>query len=330
MTGKYPETRLRRLRQADWIREIVQETRLHPSDLILPLFVQEGKELATPIASLPEVSRLSIDLLVAQAKEALSLGIPAIALFPVTQAEKKTDDAKEALNPDNLVCRAVKELKSRVPEIGVICDVALDPYTSHGHDGLLINGEIANDETVEILAKQAVILAKAGADVVAPSDMMDGRIAAIRSALESENHKNTLILSYSAKYASSFYGPFRDAIGSTLNLKNASKATYQLNPANLNEALRKVEQDIEEGADMVMVKPGLPYLDVLFEVSRNFNVPVFSYQVSGEYAMIASTVVNGWVDGRKLLMETLISLKRAGASAIFTYGAVSAARELNK
>jgi porphobilinogen synthase len=310
--------RHRRLRVSPWMRELVQEARLHPSDLILPLFVQEGRE-STPVPSLPNVSRLSIPALIETAKQARDAGIPAIALFPVTPREKKTADGAEALNADNLVCRAIAEVKAKVPEIGVIADVALDPYTSHGHDGVLENGDVANDATVEILAKQAVVLARAGADVVAPSDMMDGRVAAIRTALEANHFMNTAILAYSAKYASALYGPFREAVGSATS-GYLDKRTYQMNPANTDEAMREIAQDIAEGADMVMVKPAGLYMDVIYRASTEFDVPVFAYQVSGEYAMACAMP-----NAEAIILESLLGLKRAGARALLTYAALDIA-----
>lgn len=313
--------RPRRLRQAPWIRELIAETRLHVSDLIWPLFVQEGSE-SSAIPSLPNVSRLSVPALVEAAKQAKSLGIPAIALFPVTPPEKKSADGKEALNKENLICRAIKAVKDVVPEIGIIADVALDPYTTHGHDGIVENGDVANDATVEILTQQALILAAAGADIVAPSDMMDGRVAAIRATLESNGHNNTIILSYAAKYASAMYGPFRDAVGSA-QAAPIDKRSYQMNPANSDEAMHEIALDIEEGADMVMVKPGLPYLDIIHRAASSFDIPVLAYQVSGEYAM-AHTMPNP----DAIIMESLLCLKRAGARAILTYAAPEVAKKL--
>ncbi|MDX2073199.1 MAG: porphobilinogen synthase [Alphaproteobacteria bacterium] len=324
----FPLTRLRRLRQAPWIRELAAETRLHPSDLILPIFVTEGENRTDPVASMPGVARLSLDLLAARAKEAQSLGIPAIALFPHVEAGKKTPLGEEALNPDNLVCRAIKTLKNAVPEIGVIADVALDPYTSHGHDGIIENGDVANDATAEILCQQALLHAEAGCDIIAPSDMMDGRIGAIRTALEVSGYTGTMILSYAAKYASAMYGPFRDGVGSSSALGKADKRTYQMNPANADEAMREIAMDIAEGADMVMVKPGLPYLDVIRRAAGAFDVPVLAYQVSGEYAMIQAAAANGWVDGPAVMHEQLLALKRAGARAILTYAAVEVAKTI--
>ncbi len=317
-----PHIRHRRLRTHPWMRELVQETRLDVSDLILPLFVQDGKK-STPIPSLPGVSRLSIDALVATAKRARDAGIPAIALFPVTPKDKKSADGKEALNVDNLICRAIKTVKNAVPELGIIADVALDPYTTHGHDGVLdTNGTVANDPTVEILAQQAVVLAQAGADIVAPSDMMDGRVHAIRKALDAQNFVNTAILAYSAKYASALYGPFRDAVGSATETY-LDKRSYQMNPANADEAMREIAQDIEEGADMVMVKPGLPYMDIIYRASTAFDVPVFAYQVSGEYAMIMNSP-----NPKEVMLESLLALKRAGSRAIFNYAALEVAEWL--
>ncbi len=319
--------RPRRLRQAPWVRELVQETRLHPSDLILPIFITEGKNLTTPISSMPNVSRLSIDLLVARAKEAHALGIPAIAVFPQIDPSKKTARGEEALNPDNLVCRAIKAVKDAVPELGIITDVALDPYTSHGHDGIVENGDVANDATVEILASQALVQAAAGCDIVAPSDMMDGRVGAIRQALEQNGHTNTIILSYAAKYASAMYGPFRDAVGSNKGTY-LDKRSYQMNPANAREALREIALDVAEGADMVMVKQGIAYLDIVTRAAEEFNIPVLAYQVSGEYAMIHAAAQNGWIDGNAVMLEQLLAFKRAGAAAIFTYAAVDVAKSL--
>jgi len=324
----FPQSRPRRLRQAPWIRELVAETRLHPSDLILPVFICEGEKQDSPITSLPGVSRTSIDLLLAKAKEAHALGIPAIALFPQVDGSKKTERGEEALNKDNLICRAIKEVKNAVPELGIICDVALDPYTTHGHDGIFENGDVANDATVHILCEQALVQAAAGCDIVAPSDMMDGRIGAIRFALEHNGFSNTMILSYAAKYASAMYGPFRDAVGSAGNLGKADKRTYQMNPANSNEAMREIALDVSEGADMVMVKPGIAYLDIVARAAEEFNLPVLAYQVSGEYAMIKAAAEKGWIDGNAVMLEQLLAFKRAGASAIFTYAATQVAKTL--
>ena len=318
---------MRRNRKAAWSRRLVAEHRLSASDLIWPMFVSDGKGQRSPVASMPGVERCSIDLIVEAAKQATELGIPAIALFPFTDAEKRSDDAREAFNADNLVCRATRAVKNAKLDLGIILDVALDPYTSHGHDGLLVGDEIVNDETNAALVKQALVQAEAGADVLAPSDMMDGRIGVIRRALEAAGHQNTQIMSYAAKYASAFYGPFRDAVGSTGFLKG-DKRTYQMDPANTDEALREVALDLAEGADMVMVKPGLPYLDVVRRVSETFNVPTLAYQVSGEYAMIAAAVEKGWLDHDKVMLESLLAFKRAGACGILTYFAPKAARLL--
>ena len=321
----FPAIRMRRNRKAAWTRRLVTESSLAPRDLIWPLFVTEGTNARTAVASLPGVDRLSIDLVVEAAKEAVSLGISAIALFPNTDPTKRTHDAGEALNPNNLVCRATRAVKALKLDLGVVLDVALDPYTSHGHDGLLIDDRIDNDATNEILVKQAIVQADAGADVLAPSDMMDGRIGIIRSALEAAGHTDTQILSYAAKYASAFYGPFRDAVGSAGFLKG-DKRTYQMNPANSDEALREAALDISEGADMLMVKPGLPYLDIIRRVTDTFDVPTLAYQVSGEYAMITHAARNGAFDLDTAILESLLAFKRAGACGIFTYFAPRAAR----
>jgi porphobilinogen synthase len=326
--SSYPHTRLRRTRMQPWCRELVAECRLHPSDLIWPVFIQEGTNTATPVASMPGVFRLTLDLLVAQAKEAKSLGIPAIALFPVIDDKVKSPLGDEALFENNLVCRAIREVKNAVPDLGVIADVALDPYTTHGQDGIVENGVVHNDKTVAALCKQALVQARAGCDIVAPSDMMDGRIGAIRAALEKENFTDTLILSYAAKYASSFYGPFRDAVGSAGALKG-DKKNYQMDFRNSDEAQREIVLDIDEGADMVMVKPGLAYLDIVQRAATTFNVPVFAYQVSGEYAMVKAAALNGWIDGEAVMLESLIAMKRAGARAIFTYAALDIAKHLD-
>ncbi len=331
--AQFPSTRLRRLRHANWSRRMVAEHRLTIDDLIWPVFVQEGKQQRTPIVSMPGVERLSIDLLVAAAEEAAELGVPAIALFPETNPATKSEDAKEAFNPENLVCRTVRAIKAAVPDIGIICDVALDPYTSHGQDGLVRDGVILNDETVEVLCKQAVAQAAAGCDVIAPSDMMDGRVGAIRAALDAAGFEQVMILAYAAKYASAFYGPFRDAIGSAGNLsgggvQGGGKQTYQMNPANSDVAIREVALDIAEGADMVMVKPGMPYLDIVRRVKQEFGVPTLAYQVSGEYAMLTAASNNGWLDRDAVMMESLLAFKRAGADAVLTYFAVEAAKQL--
>ena len=329
MTGAYPHTRLRRTRTSAWSRALHRETVLTPADLIWPLFVTEGAGVEEPIGSLPGVSRWSVDLIVARAKEAAALGIPCLALFPNTQAERRSDDGAEALNPDNLMCRAIKAIKQACgDDIGVLTDVALDPYTSHGQDGLVDDaGYVVNDATVAVLTGQALNQARAGADVIAPSDMMDGRIAAIRAALEGEGRANVQIMSYAAKYASAFYGPFRDAVGSRGLLKG-DKKTYQMDPANAEEALREVALDLAEGADSVMVKPGLPYLDIVRSVKQRFEVPVFAYQVSGEYAMIEAAAAVGAGDRDALVLETLLAFKRAGCSGVLTYHAAHAARLL--
>jgi porphobilinogen synthase len=323
-----PIARPRRLRVSPWIRNMVSEHRVTVNDLIWPVFIQEGNNLRTPIASMPGVERLSIDLLTLAVKEARDLGIPAIALFPATPANLKTQDGEEAFNPENLVCRTIRAIKSAVPDIGIICDVALDPYTSHGQDGLVRNGVVVNDETVEVLCKQSVVQARAGCDVIAPSDMMDGRVGAIRKALDNTGFSHVAILSYAAKYASAFYGPFRDAVGSANNLGKSDKKTYQMDPSNSSEALREVALDIAEGADMIMVKPGMPYLDVVARVKDTFKVPTFAYQVSGEYAMLCAAAANGWLDREKVILESLLSFKRAGADGVLTYFAMEAAKLL--
>jgi porphobilinogen synthase len=322
-------TRLRRNRKADWARRLVRETTLTVDDLIWPIFLCEGENTRQPIASMPGVERLSVDLAVRAAAEAAELKIPALALFPFIDPSLRNEEASEALNFENLVCRAARAIKRQVPELGLVTDVALDPYTSHGHDGILRGDKILNDETVFVLAEQALNQARAGADVIAPSDMMDGRVGAIRAALDQENFEEVQILSYAAKYASVFYGPFRDAVGTSATLIG-DKRTYQMDPANSDESLREVAQDIEEGADIVMVKPGLPYLDIIFRVKEHFGVPVFAYQVSGEYAMIMAAARNGWIDGDKAMLESLIAFKRAGADAILTYFAVRAAKRLKE
>ena len=324
----FPALRLRRTRAAAWSRALHAETVLTPADLIWPLFIAEGQGAEEPIASLPGVSRRSVDRLAAAAREARSLGIPCIALFPNPPRELRTEGAREALNPDNLICRAVRAVKEAAPEIGILTDVALDPYTAHGHDGLVdSSGCVANDETSAILAEQALVQAAAGADIVAPSDMMDGRVGAIRAALEREGHAKVQIMAYSAKYASAFYGPFRDAVGSAGLLKG-DKKSYQMDPANAEEALREVALDLAEGADSVMVKPGLPYLDIVRRVKERFEVPVFAYQVSGEYAMIEAAAAAGAGDRDALVLETLMAFKRAGCSGVLTYHAPVAARLL--
>ena len=324
----FPATRMRRLRRTDWSRRLVAENHLTVSDLIWPLFVIEGENTRETVASMPGVERLSIDLCVAAAKQAAALGIPALALFPNTPADLRNDNGKEASNPDNLVCRATNAIKQAVPEIGIMCDVALDPYTAHGHDGLMDGDDILNDETIEALVKQSLNQVNAGCDIIAPSDMMDGRIGAIRTALESAGHKQTLIMAYSAKYASAFYGPFRDAVGSGGRLRG-DKKTYQMDAANSDEALHEIGLDIAEGADMVMVKPGMPYLDIVSRCKREFRVPTFAYQVSGEYAMLAGAIERDWLDREKTILESLMSFKRAGSDGVLTYFALEAAQLLN-
>ncbi|MDQ6867751.1 MAG: porphobilinogen synthase [Pseudomonadota bacterium] len=321
--------RLRRNRTADWTRRLVRENTLTTDDLIWPVFLCEGENAREPVASMPGVERLSIDEAVRAAVEAAKLGIPALALFPFTGPSLRNEQAREALNPNNLICRACRAIKREVPNLGLVTDVALDPYTSHGHDGILRGERILNDETVFVLVEQALNQARAGADVIAPSDMMDGRVGAIRAGLDAENFEDVQILSYAAKYASAFYGPFRDAVGTNATLIG-DKRTYQMDPANSNEALREVAQDIEEGADIVMVKPGLPYLDIIFRVKERFGMPTFAYQVSGEYAMIMSAADNGFIDGDKAMLESLIAFKRAGADAILTYFAPRAAKRLKE
>jgi porphobilinogen synthase len=319
--------RPRRNRQSEWVRRMVRENVVTTDDLIWPLFLVDGENTRIPVSSMPGVERVSIDEAVRDAEKAARLRIPCIALFPYTDPKLRDETGSEAHNPENLVCRAVQALKKAVPEVGVLCDVALDPYTSHGHDGLLQDGRIVNDETVEALVRQALVQAEAGCDVIAPSDMMDGRIGAIRDALDEANRTDVLIMAYAAKYASAFYGPFRDAVGSSATL-TGDKRTYQMDPANSDEALREVEIDIDEGADMVMVKPGMPYLDVLRRVKETFSVPTFAYQVSGEYAMIMAAAGNGWLDGEKAMMESLTAFKRAGADGILTYFAPRVAEKL--
>ena len=331
LSSRFPSSRMRRMRRDEFSRRLMRENRLSTDDLICPVFVLEGRQQREPVASMPGVERLSIDLLVEEAKQLRALGVPAIALFPVTPAAAKSEDAREAYNPDGLAQRAVRALKQAVPELGVITDVALDPFTTHGQDGLIDDsGYVMNGETVEVLVQQALSHAAAGADVVAPSDMMDGRIGAIREALEQAGRIHTRILAYSAKYASSFYGPFRDAVGSAASLGGGNKYSYQMDPANSDEALREVELDLNEGADMVMVKPGMPYLDVVQRVKSSFGVPTYVYQVSGEYAMLMAAAGNGWLDERAVVMESLLCIKRAGADGILTYFAKRAARWLNE
>jgi porphobilinogen synthase len=324
--GQFPLIRMRRMRRDDFSRRMMRETTLTAANLIWPVFVIEGQQQREAVASMPGVERLSIDELLREAAEVVQLGIPAIALFPVPAANTKSDDGGEAWNPNGLAQRAVRALKSALPELGVITDVALDPFTTHGQDGLIdANGYVVNDDTVRALVKQALSHAEAGADVVAPSDMMDGRIGAIREALESAGYSHTRILAYSAKYASCFYGPFRDAVGSAANLGKSNKFSYQMDPANSDEALREVALDLQEGADMVMVKPALPYLDIVRRVKTQFGVPTFAYQVSGEYAMLMAAINNGWLDERAAVLESLLSIRRAGADGILTYFAKRAA-----
>src|SRR3984893_15770926 len=323
----YPSLRMRRLRRHEWSRRFVAENSLSASDLIWPIFLVDGENKRVAIPTMPGVERLSVDAAVAAAEEAASLGVPVIALFPRTPEAKKTAAGREAENPDNLVCRAVRAIKKAVPDIGIMCDVALDPYTTHGHDGLLIDGHIPNDATVDILVRQALVQAEAGCDILAPSDMMDGRIGAIRAALEENSLGNTRDLHHAAKYASASYGPFRDAVGSSSMLRG-DKRTYQMDPANGAEALREVALDIAEGADMVMVKPGLAYLDIVWRVKEAFGVPTLVYQTSGEYSMIGAAAMSGWIDRERVMLESLIACKRAGADGIFTYFALEAAKLL--
>lgn len=326
----FPLTRMRRTRKNAFSRRLVRETSMSPDDLIYPVFVLEGKDQREPVVSMPGVERMSIDILLSSARDWHALGIPALALFPVTPASAKSLDAREAWNSDGLAQRAVRALKEALPELGIITDIALDPFTSHGQDGLLDDtGYVANDETVDALVQQALSHAQAGADVVAPSDMMDGRIGAIREALEADGFVNTAILAYSAKYASAFYGPFRDAVGSAGNLAGGNKYSYQMDPANRREALREVALDVDEGADMVMVKPGMPYLDIVREVKEAFGMPTLVYQVSGEYAMLVAAAQKGWLDEKAVILESLLSIRRAGADAILTYFAPQVARWLN-
>jgi len=329
--GPYPATRMRRMRRDDFSRRLMRETRLTVDDLIYPVFVLAGEGQREAVESMPGIERLSIDLLQEEAAAIHALGVPAIALFPVTPEDKKSEDAREAYNPDGLAQRAVRALKAALPDLGVITDVALDPFTTHGQDGLIDdNGYVLNDETVEVLVRQAVSHAEAGADVVAPSDMMDGRIGAVRSALEAGGLHNTRILAYAAKYASGFYGPFRDAVGSAASLGGGDKYSYQMDPANSDEALHEVALDLEEGADMIMVKPGMPYLDIVRRVKDSFGAPTFVYQVSGEYAMLKAAAMNGWLDERAVVMESLLSIKRAGADGILTYYAKAVAQWLSE
>ena len=327
--GSFPAARMRRMRRDDFSRRLMCEHTLTANDLIYPVFVLDGENKRESVASMPGVERLSLDLLLPVAEDCMQLGIPALALFPVIGSDLKTLGAEEALNPDGLVPRTVAALKARFPELGIITDIALDPYTSHGQDGLIdASGYVMNDETVAVLARQAVVHAHAGADIVAPSDMMDGRVAALRAALEGAGHIHTRILAYAAKYASSFYGPFRDAVGSAANLGKGNKTTYQMDPANSDEALREVGMDLQEGADMVMIKPGMPYLDIIRRVKDTYGAPTYAYQVSGEYAMLKAAAQNGWLDERACVLEVLLAFKRAGADGILTYFARDAAHYL--
>ncbi len=325
--GAFPAVRLRRNRMRAWSRRLVAENVVSTGDLIWPMFVCEGAGMRTPVGSMPGIDRISVDLAVAAAREAAALGIPAIALFPYTDPKLRTDDGREAFNPDNLVCRATRAIRKAGVDVGILLDVALDPYTSHGHDGLMVAGEIVNDLTLQALVRQTLVQAEAGCDIIAPSDMMDGRVGAIRKALEAHGHCNVQIMAYAAKYASAFYGPFRDAVGSSATL-TGDKRTYQMDPANGDEALREVALDIAEGADMVMVKPGMPYLDIVRRVKDAFGVPTFAYQVSGEYAMLMAAAQNGWLDGDKVMLESLLAFKRAGADGVLTYFAPRAAKLL--
>ena len=326
--GQFPSTRLRRIRMKEFSRRLVSENNLSVNDLIWPLFVCEGNNIADKINSMPGVFRYSIDNILKELETAVKLKIPAIALFPQIDSGLKDEKGSEATNENNLICRTIKSIKKNFPDLGVICDVALDPYTNHGHDGLVVNNIVDNDTTLEVLEKQALVQAVAGCDIIAPSDMMDGRVARIRNILDKNKFQNTLILSYAAKYASKFYGPFRDAISSSGNLKGGSKSTYQMDIANSNEALREVALDIQEGADMVMVKPGMPYLDIIHRIKSEFNIPTFAYQVSGEYAMIKGAINNNWLDSQ-VIKESLLSFKRAGADGILTYFAKEIAEDLN-
>ena len=327
-TGRFPTTRLRRNRMKDFSRRLISENNLTVNNLIWPLFVCEGEKIKDPIKSMPNVFRHSIDSLLKEVNKAVDLKIPAIAIFPQIDSSLKNSEGSLALDENNLVCRSIRSIKKEFPEVGVICDVALDPFTDHGHDGLLINGKIDNDKTLEKLKDQALVQAAAGCDIIAPSDMMDGRVGVIREVLDKNNYQDVLILSYAAKYSSSFYGPFRDAINSTGNLGGASKSTYQMDISNSDEALREVALDIKEGADMIMVKPGMPYLDIISKIKSNFNIPIFAYQVSGEYSMIKGAIDNNWLQ-ENVIKESLLAFKRAGASAILTYFAKDIAEKLN-
>ena len=329
--GSFPSSRMRRMRRDDFSRRLMRETNLSRDDLIYPMFVVDGAAVRQPVASMPGVERVSVDELLREAEQLVALNVPAVALFPVTPADRKSLDAREAYNPDGLVQQAVRQLRREFPGLGVITDVALDPFTTHGQDGLIDDdGYVLNDETVEVLVKQALSHAEAGAQIVAPSDMMDGRVGRIREALENAGHHNTRILAYAAKYASAFYGPFRDAVGSAANLGGGNKYSYQMDPSNADEALREVGLDLAEGADMVMVKPGMPYLDIVHRVKARFGAPTFVYQVSGEYAMLKAAAQNGWLDERAVVLESLTAIKRAGADAVFTYFAKQAAAWLGE
>ena len=326
--GGFPGTRFRRNRRYAWSRRLVAENQLTVDDLIWPAFVQDGDNARTPVSSMPGVDRMTLDYLVDAVGEAVELGVPAIAIFPATDPASKSDDGAEAVNPDNPMCRAVRAVREAGIDVGVVCDVALDPYTTHGQDGLVHDGYVVNDETLDVLCRQAVNQAQAGCDIIAPSDMMDGRVGAIRAALDEAGFSRVQIMSYSAKYASAFYGPFRDAVGSGQSPGAGDKKTYQMDPSNTDEALREVAQDIAEGADMVMVKPGMPYLDVIHRVKESFGMPTFAYQVSGEYAMLNAAAQNGWLDRDRVMLESLLAFKRAGADGVLTYFAVDAAKKL--
>ena len=328
--GQYPRTRMRRNRRDEWTRRLVAENVLTVNDLIWPIFVHEGENRREAVDSMPGVERLSPDLAGEAALQAAALGIPVIAVFPALQQELKSEEGHEAVNPDNLVCRAVRAIAKAVPNIGIMCDAALDPFTSHGHDGVIRDGYVENDETVEILCRQSLIQAEAGCNLISPSDMMDGRVGAIRDTLDAAGFDDVRIMAYSAKYASGFYGPFRDAIGSSTNLGKADKKTYQMDPANGDEAMREIALDIAEGADMVMVKPGMPYLDIIQRVKSTFGIPTFAYQVSGEYAMLMAAAERGWLDGERVMMESLLSFKRAGADGILSYFAPRVAKLLRE
>ena len=327
-SGRFPNTRLRRTRRYEWSRRLVREHQLAVNDLILPTFVMDGENSSEPVPSMPGVSRLTVDRLVEQVRAAADLGIPAVAIFPVTPADRKSEDGDEATNPDNLICRALRAVRDTGIDMGLIADVALDPYTTHGQDGVVRDDYVNNDASLEILAQQAVVQADAGSNVIAPSDMMDGRVGVIRSALDAAGHDSVAIMAYSAKYASAFYGPFRDAVGSTGSLGKGDKRTYQMDSANTDEAMREVELDIAEGADMVMVKPGMPYLDIVRRLKSEFRVPTFAYQVSGEYAMLSAAAERGWLDRNAVMMESLLGFKRAGCNGVLTYFALDAARLL--